>query len=194
LSLFIFDVGGVLYKGTSVIPEIADNLKVPRERFLEIAVKSGVMDLQAGKITERDFCERFLDITGIPLDKEIWVKFFSPEPVEANIELLKELATEYTVVAGTNTIESHFLFHLNRGDYRFFHRVYASHIIGIAKPDTQFFEYILRKERVEPEQVFFVDDTLKNVQSATLCGIKALHYTNPAELKNATDRFLSRRT
>lgn len=194
MSLFVFDVGGVLYKGTSVIPEIADYLKVSRERFLGMAVKSGVMDLQAGRITEKEFCARLSSSSGFSLGEEIWTRFFNPEPVEENMELLKELVAEYTVVAGTNTIESHFLFHLNRNDYRLFHRVYASHIIGIAKPDTSFFEYILKKERAEPEQTFFVDDTPRNVQSAALCGIEVLHYTNPAELKNAIDRFLSTRT
>jgi len=68
------------------------------------------------------------------------------------------------------------------GDYRVFHRVYASHLMGVAKPDPEFFRRILREESWRPEEVTFVDDMAKNVEAAAGLGIHAILYRDYPEL------------
>lgn len=85
MSLLIFDVSVVLYKETSVIPGIADYLKVSRESFLEMAIENGVLYVQAGSITEEEFCARLSSNGDFSLSDEIWTRFFDPEPLDANL-------------------------------------------------------------------------------------------------------------
>ena len=50
--------------------------------------------------------------------------------------------------------------------------------MGIAKPDVDFFKYILREESVKPEDAVFVDDRIDNINAASSMGIKTLLYSD----------------
>ena len=66
--------------------------------------------------------------------------------------------------------------------------LYLSHEMGIAKPDVEFFDYILREEGVRPENTVFVDDKIDNINAATSIGIKTLLY-NDNNRKEAEEFF-----
>lgn len=189
LKLFIFDVGGVLCDGTSVAHSISDHLSMKKQEFFKFAWLSGLRDLQLGKITVEKFWENFSKLSGKCIEEDLWTKFFKPELKLETVELIERLRKKYRLVAGTNTIESHYRIHLERGDYRFFDCVYASHRIGHLKPDEDFFWYILQKESVSPQEVFFVDDTLENVVVAQKIGIHSVLFTNVQDLRKTIDQF-----
>lgn len=189
LKLFIFDVGGVLCDGTSVVHLISDQLSMKKQEFFRFAWLSGLRDLQMGKITVEKFWENFSKLSGKRIEEDLWVKFFKPELKLETVELIKHLRKKYRVVAGTNTIEPHYRIHLERGDYRFFDCVYASHQIGHLKPDEDFFWYILEKESVSPQEVFFVDDTPENIVAAQKIGIHSVLFTNAQDLRKTIEQF-----
>jgi putative hydrolase of the HAD superfamily len=85
-------------------------------------------------------------------------------------------AAGHRVVCGTNTFKKHYRHHLERGDYKVFDAVYASHIIGIAKPSVAFFQHILQQEGWRARDAFFIDDNADNVAAAAGMGIRAFHY------------------
>jgi len=86
------------------------------------------------------------------------------------------------VVVGTNTIAPHFRIHQDNGDYQPFHAVYASHLLGLAKPDPAFYLHILAAERRRPAEAAFVDDLPENVEAARRLGLRALLYRDPGGL------------
>ncbi len=89
----------------------------------------------------------------------------------------------YRIVAGTNTIDDHFRYHTERGDLDIFDAVYASHQIGLAKPDPAFYQYILNAESTAPERSVFFDDRSENVDAACGLGITAFRFTDCASLR-----------
>ncbi|MFN4190740.1 MAG: HAD family hydrolase [Pseudothermotoga sp.] len=182
MRLFMFDVGGVVCENISVVPMICEHLGISRSEFLSIADQSGLKEIQTGAITVEKFWAEFSRISGIVVVEDLWEKYFHPTLNTQTVQIINHLKKAYRVVAATNTIESHYRVHSTRSDYKFFDRVYASHLIGYMKPDPQFYIHILKQEEVTPTQVVFVDDTNENVEAASNLGIQSILFTNAQEL------------
>lgn len=123
------------------------------------------------------------DMGGLVIEEDLLTRHFHPELDREVVEIINRLKTECRVVAGTNTIAPHYNLHLERGDYEVFDAVYASHLIGQAKPDLAFYSYILDRERCPPERAVFVDDGHTNVKAAGTLGIHSLLFTDAGQLK-----------
>ncbi len=190
MRLFIFDMGGVVCLNTSVAPEIANYLNIPIEEFLKLAKLSGIDLLQTGYISTHEFWKNFSKHFGSGINDDLWIRFFKPVPISGTVRLIKKLKQKFRVVVGTNTISSHYEFHMKTGQYDLFDAIYASHIIHIAKPNPEFFRYILKSEAVSSREVFFVDDDLRNVESARKMGINSFLFTSPEDLQSELEKLL----
>ncbi len=183
LKLFIFDVGGVLCDGTSTVVPIARHLGLKEQEFLMLAQRAGIRELQIGKISAEDFWNNFSQIFGRAIERDLWAEFFKPVLKPDTVRLIEELRKKYRVVAGTNTIESHYQIHLQQRHYDVFDRVYASHQIGLMKPQKEFFLYILKSESARAEETFFVDDTIENVTAAREINICSILFMDAEKLR-----------
>ena len=190
MRLFIFDVGGVIAENTNVVPSICDFLGLSKDEFLELAEMENLTALQTGKLTAEEFVYMFSRKLGRPVPGNIWEMFFKPEPIKETVEIIEQLRRKHRVIAATNTIERHFKVHKSRGDYDVFDKVYASHIIGFAKPDGEFYSHILKKESCKPEETFFTDDTARNVDAAARIGMNAFHFTESSVLREKLREYL----
>ena len=56
--------------------------------------------------------------------------------------------------------------------------LYVSYKIGALKPSRRFFEFILDKENVKPEETLFIDDGPKNVEAAKSIGVNTIQAIN----------------
>ncbi len=182
MKLFIFDIGGVVCANTSVSPEIAKYLGISLDEFIGLAKLSGLDQLQTGRISTEEFWQDFSKFSGKSVREDLWAKFFNPSPIDGTIQLVERLRKHFKVVAGTNTIASHYEIHLKSGHYDIFDAVYASHLIHFAKPDAEFFKYILKCENVAAEQTFFTDDDPRNIEVALKLNINAVLFTSPEDL------------
>lgn len=54
---------------------------------------------------------------------------------------------------------------------KYFSSKYVSGDIGVRKPDKAFFEYVLNDLSCEPDECIFIDNSVKNLNSAASCGI-----------------------
>jgi putative hydrolase of the HAD superfamily len=71
---------------------------------------------------------------------------------------------------------------------------YISGDIGLRKPDPQIYIHMLGDLRVEPGQVVFVDDRLKNLDPAAELGIRTVQYGtggSDAQVKHRTIQRLT---
>lgn len=187
--LFIFDMGGVV-TNTFKMDSIYQKLNISKNDFSEICKKNNNdiwHKLETGLISVNQFWNEYNSrIQSIekakPAETDLFRLFFHPSKNLQTIELIKSLKKNNRVVCGTNTIQSHWENHMERGDYAFFNQTYASNKIGCAKPDSHFFELILEAEETEAQNVFFTDDKEENVAAAASLGIHAELFTTAAEL------------
>jgi len=180
-TLYIFDMGGVLCCDFNDIPVISGYLGITEENFF-IYSGENFRELLDGKINSHEFWVRFSLRYGKKVEEELFGKFFNPGIIRETKHIIKQLKNNSRVVCGTNTIDSHYYYLLNQGVYEIFDEVYASNLMGISKPDPDFYWHILNKEGVKPENTIFVDDTEENIISAQKIGIKSILFTDPDSL------------
>jgi len=181
-TLYIFDMGGVVTYNTNVFPSMINYLGITEEEFITYSGEN-LRKLLNGKISTDEFWKKFSLKHGKRVKEELFGKFFNPKLNDGTKDLIKQLKDISRVVCGTNTLDSHYYYHLNHGDYDIFDAVYASNLMGVSKPDPGFYWYILKKEGIKPENTVFVDDTEENVLSAQKIGIKSILFTNSDSLR-----------
>lgn len=196
--LFIFDMGGVV---TSTFSEnsLCDFLKIDLEKFSNICKYEYDIfsELTKGQIDTKKFWQIFNErikndksLSAIyPIKNDLFRLIFHPKLNNKTIKIIQALKKKHRVVCGTNTIQSHYENHLERGDYSFFDKTYASNKIEEEKPNENFFKIILKAENYKPEETFFVDDRIENVNAAQKFGINAIQFTTADELKKAWKKY-----
>jgi putative hydrolase of the HAD superfamily len=181
-KLYIFDMGGVLCRDFNDIPVISNYLGITEEKFF-VYTGENYRKLLDGKIDSNEFWVRFSLRYGKKVKEELFGKFFNPGTIQETRDIIEQLKSDSRVVCGTNTIDSHYYYLLNQGDYDIFDEVYASNLIGISKPDPDFYRYILKKEGIKPKNTVFVDDSEENILSAQKIGINSILFTDSESLK-----------
>ena len=196
--LFIFDMGGVVtttffHSGKS---RFFEKLGVTDEEFNDFAKKADLHALDIGQITVKQFWENYNAVVAkerpeLPrAESDLFRLYFHPKRNEGTVALIKDFRKNHRVVCGTNTIDSHWENHLERGDYSFFDQTYASNKIGLAKPDPKYWQTIMMAEGFEPAETFFTDDRLDNVEAARAIGINAVQFTTPEELRKEWGKYI----
>lgn len=204
MPLFIFDMGGVVTGNVACIPAMASKVGLGVDDFFRAAGSDpqvthtspynlgDVGELMKGTISPRTFWERFEARSGPRVAEDLWGAFFHPQRDEGTYGAIADLkARGYRVVCGTNSIHAHYEIHLARGDYACFDAVYASHLMGLIKPDPEFWRRILTEEGVSAGDAFFVDDLLENVRAAELLGLGTHRFTDSRTLVQALQDWIA---
>ena len=199
--LFIFDMGGVV-TNTFLPAQLYKKLNITGEDFFQLCSQDGkdIWQLfQTGKINPQKFWSLFNERVAaskeekyrkVPVvENDLFRLYFHPSKNLETVELIQQLKKKHRLVCGTNTIDSHWENHMERGDYAFFNQTYASNKIGCAKPDPHFFELILEAEETAAEEAYFTDDKAENVAAAASLGIHAELFTSAADLTSEWKRF-----
>lgn len=185
----ILDFGGVLLKIDYDAP-VREFSKIGIDEFQKIfaqAAQSSLMDeFEKGNISPDSFREEIRKISGKNLTKQqidfAWNSVLSYFPSE-KMELLSRLQKKYDLYLLSNTNEIHILefektmneaFGLNHF-HSHFRKVYFSSRMGMRKPDKEIFEYIVKENRMNPDETVFIDDSIQHVRGALNAGLKAFH-------------------
>lgn len=182
IDLYIFDQGGVLLRDFYVLPEAAARLGMQPEELRRL-LPPDMFEYSRGMIDGPEFWRLFEVRTGIKVPEDYWRTLFSPRADPPTFALLRELASSSRVVCGTNTIDCHHEIIGRLGLYDCYHKVYASHLMHLVKPESAFWLRILEEEGVAAERAFFADDTPANVEAAGRLGIHAQLYVDAATLR-----------
>ena len=184
MMLYIFDMGGVLARSFDVIPEAARRMGMPEAEARRF-VATDMDALMAGRMDTGEYWSRFAAASGVRAAEDYWSTLFAPELDPAVERLIRALREEGRVVSGTNTIACHYDYLAARGMYDCFDAVYASHLMGLCKPDPAFWLEILRAEGRQPSDAFFVDDMDENVAAARSLGIRSHLFRDASGLEAA---------
>ena len=185
--LYIFDMGGVVTSDANAPVKVASALGLTLEQFMQIckAEDKDLLELCSnGVIGAKEFWSLFEQRSKIHAKTDWWHALFHPILNEGTVSIIKKLKEQgHRVICGTNTMQSHYLNHLERGDYSFFDQTYASCLMGISKPDPLFWQIILQAEETLAKDAVFIDDRIENVEGAATLGIRAIRFTTAQNLK-----------
>lgn len=187
--LFIFDMGGVV-TNTFTPQDLCNELKISVDDYKKILKSELWENFEKGFISSIEFWTEFNKNFKNPSEPDVTTDlfrlFFHPKKDLITCKLISELKMNHRVVCGTNTNQSHYENHLERGDYALFNQTYASNKIGRVKPNADFFELIIKAEGYENKinEVFFTDDKIENCQAAKKLGINTHHCKNSQLLFN----------
>ena len=192
IKLILFDLGGVIYtsnRNESVKRFAALGLKNADSR-LSAYTQTGIFgDLEEGKITDIECLEAWEKDTGKEISwndcRHAWLGYAADLP-ERNIKLLETLCKQgYRLALASNTNEfmmswtcSNEFDGKGNSIKHYMDELYVSYKIGALKPSRRFFEFILDKENVKPEETLFIDDGPKNVEAAKSIGINTIQAIN----------------
>lgn len=113
-------------------------------------------------------------------------------PIPATVEILRKLkeSGKYQIYALTNWHAGLFDIALTR--YGFLHWFDGRVVSGeekTRKPFPEFYQRLLTRYQVKPEEAIFIDDNLRNVKAAEELGIRSIHFTSSAELEKELERL-----
>lgn len=178
INAIIFDFGDIFInlekdKTVSAFKELG--LNGPNDELLEANEK-----FEKGQIKEEEFLTTFkkflpnIDVSDI---RSAWNTVIGEFPLY-RLEFLQLLSKKYRLFLLTNTDEIHINeFEENVGVsffsdfYQCFEKVYYSFEMGMRKPDSQIFSYILNKHDLSPKRTLFIDDKKENTDAAAALGI-----------------------
>jgi putative hydrolase of the HAD superfamily len=100
------------------------------------------------------------------------------------VQLLQQLQKNYKVYLLSNTNIIHF-WHYTKEFFEnyniqmidLFDKLFLSYEIGLHKPDTSIYSYVIEDLGIEPSKTVFIDDSLANIESAAGLGINIIHIT-----------------
>lgn len=171
------------------------------ETFLEVN-DSLWLEIERGELTRQGLYEirwnRIFSRLGIEIDGvEFEKKFVSvletcAEPVDGAMELLKYLASKYTVYAASNAPYEQQIKRLKKsGMLKYISRVFASEKIGYSKPSAEFFDGCFAElENLDRSDVILIGDSLTaDISGGASYGLKTCWYnpTNKQNVKNTAD-------
>ena len=116
---------------------------------------------------------------------ERWVETIGG-PIEENVALMRRLkAAGRPVYALSNFATVKYAIARKMFDFLndFDHAVISGHV-GAAKPDPRIFEILFKQVGRRPEELLFVDDSLKNVEAARALGMPAIHFDRGVDLES----------
>jgi 2-haloacid dehalogenase len=109
-----------------------------------------------------------------------------PGPIAGSVEILAELRDRGTpLYCLTNFSAETYPPTFERFEFlRWFRGVLVSGEVGVIKPDPRIFELLIGRFAIEPRRAIYIDDVKANVAAARPFGIHAIHFTNPALLRD----------
>jgi putative hydrolase of the HAD superfamily len=184
IDLVILDQGGLVTRGDfDIVPAAAARLGVGAAE-LRVFLAPDLPAFMRGELGPGELWSRLAERAGLRAAEDYFATLFRPRLDLPTFDLVRRLAAAgHRVVSGTNTIESHYRLLEAEGHFAAYHAVYASHLIGLCKPDPGFWEYILRREGVDASLAFFADDSAENVEAAAALGIQARLFTEAPRLE-----------
>src|SRR5271166_4151698 len=189
--IVVFDIGNVLVRWNPrnlFRQTMKDEARM--ERFLSTALAMDFVSLtdivadfsQAVAERARAFPEFARELH---LFDERWVETLGA-PIEENVALLRRLRSAGRPVYALSNFAT-VKFAIARQMYNFLNEFDAAVIsghVGAAKPDPRIYEVLFEKAGRRPEDLVFIDDSLRNVEAARALNMAAIHYVSGVDLES----------
>jgi putative hydrolase of the HAD superfamily len=185
----LFDWGGVF----EALPDEAHFAQWERRLALESGTLREILwgeawcQLEVGAITNDDFMQYVADRLGFPDAKaalHFVQEFYADDRFHPEVAAVaRALRGRYKIALLTNSLpgQDHLIRERFGLDVHSEFDVYVnSAYVGLRKPDPAIFHLALDQLGVAPQQAVFLDDSLRNVDSARDLGIHTIQFMDPA--------------
>jgi len=187
----IFDLGGVIY-AIDYLATIRAFKDLGIKNFEQIYAKAGQSDLfdalETGRISKAEFLREIKGYLNSSISDDDVINSWNAMLIDFMpdaLKCLKALNGDYRIFLLSNTNEIHIKEIKSRVGEVFysefcqlFEQVYLSHDLGLRKPHTEVFTYILSEKGLNPSETLFIDDSPQHVDGAVQAGLKAYHLKN----------------
>lgn len=189
----IFDLGGVFlnlnYQNTK---DLFIEFGVPEfdDYFTQHHANSLFEELEKGDISANEFYDAFRRETNTNLSNDqikiAWNGMLVSFTKE-RIDWLRKIKERYNIFLFSNTNQIHYdeimaLYKRDVGAEDFnelFIKPYYSHEMRLRKPYYNSFQHIIDEQKLKVEETLFIDDTIKNIESANALGLQTIHLVAP---------------
>jgi epoxide hydrolase-like predicted phosphatase len=191
----LFDIGGVLIDSErsfdGIFGEFGKALGVPPEKMIEL--HSRYLDrMLLGKVSAKQFFGAIKKEYHLKGDIEkIWL-MIAFKHVKLNKKLLSiadKLRAHYQLALLSNVSEPRSLVDREFDLYPHFDHKFLSYKLKMKKPSKRIFQYALKKMKMKPNEVLFIDDKEVNLAVARELGIKSIQFNNNAQLMTELKRL-----
>jgi 2-haloacid dehalogenase len=114
--------------------------------------------------------------------------------IDDSVEIFKQLkdSGKYKIYALTNWSAETFVIAQGKYDFlNWFDGIVVSGTEKTRKPHPEFYQILLDRYHVKPQEALFIDDNKRNVDAAGALGINSIHFTNAEALKVALKKTIS---
>jgi len=182
VKIVVFDIGGVmidLARGWAAACEFADIDFRPFDITPDIQQKIAqlIIEAESNMITTREFMKRLSTLQGdlYTVEELECINYcIIREEFPGVLEFVQELKSNGLRTAClSNTNALHWPVLTDPSVYPAISALdvrYASHLLGVCKPDLQIFRLFEHQEQLEPKDILFYDDRADNVEAAVAAG------------------------
>lgn len=183
-KIYVFDLGNVIVVPMN-IKLLFEKLKcnISYEEFIEFFKKDqSVIDAHTGVISDDEHIEKLLKFSKSNKNIDEYKKIYCgpirnslyPDTIEI-IDNLKKLGKKVCMLSNLRKID--FEWFSTVYDINKFDELFLSYEMQISKPDKKIYKQMIKKLNVEPENIYFFDDSRVNIEAALECGINAFCVT-----------------
>lgn len=187
IKAIIFDCFGVLTNDSWV--EFLQNL--PNDVDID-AVRQVHREYDSNKISKEESSKKIKALTGrkfVEIDDVITSQVDKNSRLLGYIKSLKSLyKTAIMSNIASNWVRDDFL---TESEKKLFDEMFFSFEIGLIKPDPKFFEIVLNKLHVKPDEAVIIDDKERYCDVARQQGMKAVVYKNFEQMKSELEELLA---
>jgi len=175
----LFDLGGVVVQWRG-IDALCDLTGWSSDDVLNTFKGSALCEAhELGQCDDDAFIDEIRKIFDLSLShsamKTAWMDWLGA-PYPGIADVLKSLKSQYVTACLSNTNALHWrVLAVDIATDRHFHFTFASHLMHLAKPDTEIYLSVIEKMHVSPCEIWFFDDSLSNVEAAQEVGMSAFH-------------------
>lgn len=183
ITHILFDLGGVYFDGdynSQFICYVEELLKIKLQDRKESDSYLD-LDLMMGDINIIEWLERSQSIKLSNRHKELvlsrWLTIWIPN--KSLCSLVERLKEDYFVTVVSNLDRLNGQNYIEKGYLEVFDRpLFLSYENKMVKPDKRYWEYIVSILGIHPKNGLFIDDSNKNIFSATSAGFNVIKYDN----------------
>ncbi len=193
----LFDLGGVLVDidfSCALRAWAAHSSLSVEELKREFGFDAHYQRHERGEITASEYFDHLASTLKLTASREQvasgWNSIFVGEIAQTRA-LVQTMRAFLPCYAFTNTNASHMATWstLFPQVVQSFDRIFASHEMGMRKPERAAFEHVSRSLGIEVGSIVFFDDLLENAQAAAEAGLQAVHVRSPDDVRDSLRRL-----
>jgi putative hydrolase of the HAD superfamily len=205
INNIIFDLGGVILNiDYHLTIQAFQRLGIPnfQELYTQANQNNIFDDFETGKISSDAFLSYVKEQSGININTnqiiEAWNAMLLDLP-KTRLDQLNILKSDFKLYLLSNTNEIHVeafkkIIATSFGSYWFedvFEKVYFSNEIGLRKPNTEIFDFVLEQNSLAKSETIFFDDSIQHIEGAKNSGIESFLITKDKPFSYYLSSFLS---